>query len=143
MQDGSPDFRVYQVYARAVSPLLEKDATGTPEVPAAVVYEGREAMLSHDLVAETETETDTDRYRDGDRDALHTGARLSSVSLKNPGAGHGARALPGGPSVVTEGYVRSRPLPPTLVTKTGPPRHFRVTEAPVLYSVSCVCVCEV
>ena len=69
MQDGSPDFGVYQVFARAVSPLLEKDATRTPEVPAPVVYEGGEAMLSHDLVAETET--DTDRYRDGDRDALH------------------------------------------------------------------------
>ena len=47
-------------YARAVSPLLEKDAAGTPEVPAPVVYEGGEAMLSHDLVAETETETDTE-----------------------------------------------------------------------------------
>ena len=70
VQDGSPDLGVYQdVYARAVSPLLEKDATGTPEVPAPVVYEGGEAMLSHDLVADTETETD--RYRDGDRDALH------------------------------------------------------------------------
>ena len=46
VQDGSPDFGVYQVYARAVSPLLEKDApetvspllekdaTGTPEVPS-------------------------------------------------------------------------------------------------------------
>ena len=28
------------------------------------------------------------------------------------------------PSVVTEGYIRARPLPPTLVTKTGgPPVH--------------------
>ena len=50
MQDGSPDFGVYQVYARAVSPLLEKDApetvspllekdaTGTPEVPVPVLH---------------------------------------------------------------------------------------------------------
>ena len=49
-QDGSPDFGVYQVYARAVSPLLEKDApgtvslllekdaTGTPEVPVPVLH---------------------------------------------------------------------------------------------------------
>ena len=57
------------MHTRAVSPRLAKDAAGTPEVPAPVVYEGGEAMLSHDLVAETET--DTDRYRDGDRDALH------------------------------------------------------------------------
>ena len=37
----------------------------------------REAMLSHDLVAETETETDTDRYRDGDRTpyTTHIGQR--------------------------------------------------------------------
>ena len=57
----------------------------------------------------------------------------------NPGAGHEARALPGGPSVVTEGYRRSGPLPPTLVPKTGGPRrHYRVTDAPVIYSVSCV-----
>ena len=68
MQDGSPDFGVYQVYARSVSPLLEKDAIGTPEVPVPVVRRGGEAMLPHDLVAETETETDTDRYRDVDRD---------------------------------------------------------------------------
>ena len=50
VQDGSPDFGVYQVYARAVSPLLEKDApgtvspllekdaTGTPEVPVPVLH---------------------------------------------------------------------------------------------------------
>ena len=50
MQDGSPDFGVYEVYARAVSPLLEKDApgtvspllekdaTGTPEVPVPVLH---------------------------------------------------------------------------------------------------------
>ena len=65
MQDGSPDFGVYQVYARAVSPLLEKDATGTPEM-----REGGRAMLPHNLLADTEveTETTTDKYRDGDRD---------------------------------------------------------------------------
>ena len=70
MQDGSPDFGVYQVYARAVSPLLDKDATGTPEVPAPVLREGGRAMLPHNLVADTEveTETTTDKYRDGDRD---------------------------------------------------------------------------
>ena len=61
----------------------------------------------------------------------------------NPGAGQEARGMPGGPSVVTEGYRRSRPLPPTLSPKTGgPPSHFLFTEAPVIYSVSCVCVCE-
>ena len=38
VQDGSPDFGVYEVYARAVSPLLEKDATGTPEVPVPVLH---------------------------------------------------------------------------------------------------------
>ena len=38
VQDGSPDFGVYQVYARAVSPLLEKDAPGTPEVPVPVLH---------------------------------------------------------------------------------------------------------
>ena len=35
---GSPDFGVYQVHARAVSSLLEKDATGTPEVPVPVLH---------------------------------------------------------------------------------------------------------
>ena len=45
-------------------------------------------------------------------------------SLVNPGAGHEARGMPGGPSVVTEGYRRSRRLPPTLGPKTGgPPGH--------------------
>ena len=34
VQDGSPDFGVYQVYARAVSPLLEKDAPGTVRPPS-------------------------------------------------------------------------------------------------------------
>ena len=44
--------------------------------------------------------------------------------------------MPGGPSVVTEGY---NPLPPTLVIKTGGARrHFRFTEAPVIYSALCV-----
>ena len=61
------------------------------------------------------------------------------AAAENPGAGQEDRALPGGPSVVTEGYIRARPLPPTLVTKTGgPPSHFLFTEAPVIYSVSCV-----
>ena len=47
--------------------------------------------------------------------------------------------MPGGPSAVTEGYRRSPPQPPTLGPKTGgPPRHFRFTDAPVIYSVSCV-----
>ena len=32
VQDGSPDFGVYSVYAR------EKDATGTPEVPVPVLH---------------------------------------------------------------------------------------------------------
>ena len=40
----------------------------------------------------------------------------------NPGAGHEARALPAGPSVVTEGYRRSPPQPPTLVTNLAQPR---------------------
>ena len=54
---------------RAVSPLLAKDAAGTPEVPAPVVNEGGRAMLPHNLIAEIgkETGTATDRYRDGDR----------------------------------------------------------------------------
>ena len=72
MQDGSPDFGVYQVYARAVSPLLEKgapgtvspllekDAAGTPEVPAPIVHEGGRAMLPHNLIAGIGKETDTD-----------------------------------------------------------------------------------
>ena len=38
VQDGSPDFGVYSVYARAVSLLREKDATGTPEVPVPVLH---------------------------------------------------------------------------------------------------------
>ena len=54
---------------RAVSPLLAKDAAGTPEVPAPVVNEGGRAMLPHNLIAGIgkETGTATDRYRDGDR----------------------------------------------------------------------------
>ena len=59
----------------------------------------------------------------------------------NPGAGQDARGMPGGPSVVTESYRRARRLPPTLVPKTGgPPGRFLFTDAPVIYSVSCVCV---
>ena len=55
------------------------------------------------------------------RDPFHLHA---GDSLVNPGAGHEARALPGGPSVVTEGYRRWPWLPPTLGTKTGgPPGH--------------------
>ena len=38
LQDGSPDFGVYSIYARAVSLLREKDATGTPEVPVPVLH---------------------------------------------------------------------------------------------------------
>ena len=41
-----------------------------------------------------------------------------------------ARVLAGGLRLVTEGYRCSPPLPPTLGT----------TDAPVIYSVSCVCV---
>ena len=67
------------------------------------------------------------------------GARLSGVSLINPGAGHEARVLAGGLRLVTEGYRRWPWLPPTLGPKTGGPRrHYRVTEATVIYSVSCV-----
>ena len=67
------------------------------------------------------------------------GSAAAGGSLVNPGAGQDARGMPGGPSVVTEGYIRARPLPPTLGPKTGGlPRHFRFTEAPVIYSVSCV-----
>ena len=60
VQDGSPDFGVYSIYARAVSLLREKDATGTPEVPAPVVHEGGRAMLPHNLIAGIGKETDTD-----------------------------------------------------------------------------------
>ena len=64
----------------------------------------------------------TDRYELEAR-LVPRGRRQGRQPL-NPGAGHEARALPGGPSVVTEGYRRSRRLPPTLVTKTGgPPGH--------------------
>ena len=45
---------------RAVSPLLAKDAAGTPEVPAPVVHEGGRAMLPHNLIAGIGKETDTD-----------------------------------------------------------------------------------
>ena len=45
---------------------------------------------------------------------LFAGARLSGVSLINPGAGPGAGPCPcRRPSVVTEGYIRLPPLPPT------------------------------
>ena len=57
------------------------------------------------------------------------------TSIK-PGAGQDARGMPGGPSVVTEGYRRSRPLPPTLATKKRGDHRF--TDAPVIYSVSWV-----
>ena len=53
----------------------------------------------------------------------------------NPGAGQEARGMPGGPSVVTEGYRRSHRLLPS--PKRG---DHRFTDAPVIYSVSCVCV---
>ena len=58
------------MHTRAVSPLLAKDAAGTPEVPAPVVNEGGRAMLPHNLIAGIgkETGTATDKYRDGDRD---------------------------------------------------------------------------
>ena len=58
------------MHTRAVSPLLAKDAAGTPEVPAPVVHEGGRAMLPHNLIAGIgkETGTATDKYRDGDRD---------------------------------------------------------------------------
>ena len=57
----------------------------------------------------------------------------------NPGAGHEARALPGGPSVVTEGYRRARPLPPTHRRPSSPKRgDHRVTDINVIYRVSCV-----
>ena len=60
---------VCATHTRAVSPLLAKDAAGTPEVPAPVLREGGRAMLPHNLLADTgvETETTTDKYRDGDR----------------------------------------------------------------------------
>ena len=57
-------------HTRAVSPLLAKDAAGTPKVPAPVVHEGGRAMLPHNLIADIgkETETAADKYRNGDRD---------------------------------------------------------------------------
>ena len=71
MQDGSPDFGIYQVYARAVSPLLEKDATGTPEVPAPVVRGApttqRQRQRQRQIPTDTETE-DRDRDRDRQRE---------------------------------------------------------------------------
>ena len=59
------------MHTRAVSPLLAKDAAGTPEVPAPVVHEGGKAMLSHSLIAKIEKEPGTaaDECRDGNRDA--------------------------------------------------------------------------
>ena len=54
--DGSPDLRCAQCTPRAVSPLLAKDAAGTPEVPAPVVHEGGKAMLSHSLLANIKKE---------------------------------------------------------------------------------------
>ena len=51
---------VHLLCTRAVSPLLAKDAAGTPEVPAPVVHEGGRAMLPHNLIAGIGKETDTD-----------------------------------------------------------------------------------
>ena len=104
---------------------------------------------------QTERERERDRDRDRERERgegereRETGpsptqtqvGRRPAVRRKplNPGAGQEARGMPGGPSVVTEGYRGSRPLPPTLATKNGrTPGHFRFTDAPVIYSVSCV-----
>ena len=59
------------MHTRAVSPLLAKDAAGTPEVPAPVVHEGGTAMLSHSLLAKIEKEPGTaaDECRDENTDA--------------------------------------------------------------------------
>ena len=43
-RDGSPDLRCISRCTRAVSPLPEKDAAGTPEVPAPVLH--REGLFS-------------------------------------------------------------------------------------------------
>ena len=52
------------------------------------------------------------------------GSAAPGRSPYNPGAGQDARGMPGGPSVVTEGYRRWPWLPPTLGLKTGgPPGH--------------------
>ena len=59
--------------------------------------------------------------------------RRPAVRRKPLKSGRRPRSLPGGPSVVTEGYIRARPLPPTLVTKTGgPPRHFLPTSGSLM-----------
>ena len=52
-------------------------------------------------------------------------------AVRRPGAGHEARALPGGPSVVTEGYRRRRPSGPKRADR-------RFTDINVIYNVSCV-----
>ena len=60
----------------------------------------------------------------------------------NPGAGPGAAARGSGPwhcrrpSVVTEGYIRLPPLPPTHLVSIRV--HPRSTIIPVIYSVFCV-----
>ena len=62
----------------------------------------------------------------------------ASSARANPGAGQKARGMPGGqPKVIDARPPCRRPSPRKM---GGPSSHFLFTEAPVIYSVSCVCV---
>ena len=80
---------------------------------------------------------------DGPRYRQHSLNMSAMLPTLTSGRRPRARVLPGRPSVVTEGFIRWPPLPPStsylpLPDSGSRPVHARSTIIPVIYSVFCV-----
>ena len=85
----------------------------------------KETETETETGTETETETDSERERErGERERERSSARTLTQIGRRPavrrkphksGRRPRARVLAGGLRLVTEGYIRSPPLPPTLL----------------------------
>ena len=141
---------VYATYTRAVSPLRMKDAAGTPEVPAPVLHMGR---LRQPPKRQSHHTNSNHQHNNHNHDILpcrdcdpehglglhptHTfhgsalaGARLSGVSLINPGAGPAPVSSPEAFGGNRRLYTAAAPAADRLCPI---PVHARFTPGPRLY----------